>query len=215
MKINGYAKRLSAALIALLLLLTAAACSPSDGGLETYPSDGGSVALPTDTASDGALTATRTDTAAPTDSSSDGETSVNTAPDFAILDMDGKEVRLSDFFGTPIVLNFWASWCPPCKAELPDFEAACKKYEGKVTFLMVNLTDGQRETVEVAKNFVASEGYTFPVYFDTKYEASYAYGVNSIPQTYFINADGSLEARATGMISAAQLEQGIGMIYGE
>jgi thiol-disulfide isomerase/thioredoxin len=208
MTIHGYAKRLSAALIVLLLLLTAAACSPSDGGLETYPSDGGSVALPTDTASDG-------DTSSDGDASSEGETSVNTAPDFAILDMDGKEVRLSDFFGTPIVLNFWASWCPPCKAELPDFEAACKKYEGKVTFLMVNLTDGQRETVEVAKDFVASQGYTFPVYFDTKYEAAYAYGVSSIPQTYFINADGSPEARATGMISAAQLEQGIGMIYGE
>ena len=208
MTIHGYAKRLSAALITLLLLLTAAACSPSDGGLETYPSDGGSFALPTDTAFDG-------DTSSDGDASSEGETSVNTAPDFAILDMDGKEVRLSDFFGTPIVLNFWASWCPPCKAELPDFEAACKKYEGKVTFLMVNLTDGQRETVEVAKDFVASQGYTFPVYFDTKYEAAYAYGVSSIPQTYFINADGSLEARATGMITSAQLEQGIGMIYGE
>ena len=136
-------------------------------------------------------------------------------PNFTVLDREGNEVRLSDFFGMPIVLNFWASWCPPCKAELPDFEEACKRYEGKVTFLMVNLTDGQRETVEVAKSYIASQGYTFPVYFDTKYEAAYTYGVSSIPQTYFINADGSLEARATGMISAAQLEKGIGMIYSE
>jgi thiol-disulfide isomerase/thioredoxin len=113
------------------------------------------------------------------------------------------------------VLNFWASWCPPCRAELPDFEEACKKYEGKVVFLMVNLTDGQRETMEEAKDFVASQGYSFPVYFDTKYEAAYTYGVSSIPQTYFIHADGSLETRATGMISASQLEQGIGMIYSD
>ena len=93
-----------------------------------------------------------------------------------------------------------------------------EKYEelgDEVQFLMVNLTDGQRETVEVAKSYIASQGYTFPVYFDTKYEAAYTYGVSSIPQTYFINADGSLEARATGMISAAQLEKGIGMIYSE
>ena len=131
------------------------------------------------------------------------------APDFSVLNADGETVKLSDFFGKPIVLNFWASWCPPCKAELPDFEAACKEYDGEVVFLMVNLTDGQRETLEIAKDFIASQGYTFPVYFDTTYRAAYAYGISSIPTTYFINADGTLEAQATGMISAAQLEQGI------
>ena len=113
------------------------------------------------------------------------------------------------------MLNFWASWCPPCKAELPDFDKACKAYEGKVTFLMINLTDGQRETVEVAKSFIEDKGYTFPVYFDTKYEASYKYGLSSIPQTFFLNENGEVVAQATGMITAAQLEQGIGMIYGE
>ena len=124
-------------------------------------------------------------------------------------------VKLSDFFGKPIVLNFWASWCPPCKAELPAFDDACKKYEGKVTFLMVNMTDNQMETVEVAKDFIKTYGYDFPVYFDVSYEAAMAYGVRSIPQTYFINAEGEVVATATGMISAAQLEKGIGMIYSE
>lgn len=135
--------------------------------------------------------------------------------DFTVLDESGNQVKLSDFHGKPIVLNFWASWCPPCRAELPDFEAACKKYDGKVTFLMVNLTDGKRETVEVAKTFVESQGYTFPVYFDTTYEAAYKYGVSSIPQTYFIDAEGNVAAKATGKISAAQLEEGIGKIYSE
>ena len=191
-----YPIRFLTALLAVLLLLTASACTPADGGLETLPSED-------------------KETSAPSDTAENGETAADTASDFTMLDMEGNEVKLSDFFGTPIVLNFWASWCPPCKAELPDFEEACKRYEGKVTFLMVNLTDGQRETVEVAKSYITSQGYTFPVYFDTKYEAAYTYGVSSIPQTYFINADGSLEARATGMISAAQLEKGIGMIYSE
>ena len=191
-----YPIRFLTALLAVLLLLTASACTPADDGLETLPSED-------------------KETSAPSDTAENGETAADTAPDFTMLDMEGNEVKLSDFFGTPIVLNFWASWCPPCKAELPDFEEACKRYEGKVTFLMVNLTDGQRETVEVAKSYIASQGYTFPVYFDTKYEAAYTYGVSSIPQTYFINADGSLEARATGMLSAAQLEKGIGMIYSE
>lgn len=135
--------------------------------------------------------------------------------DFSVLDAEGKTVKLSDFYGKPIVLNFWASWCPPCKAELPDFEAAYKKYDGKVTFLMVNLTDNRQETVEVAKSFVESQGYTFPVYFDTTYEAAYKYGVRSIPQTYFIDAEGNVVAKATGMISGNQLEEGIGKIYRE
>ena len=191
-----YPIRFLTILLAVLLLLTASACTPADGGVETLPSED-------------------KETSAPSDTAENGETAADTAPDFTMLDMEGNEVKLSDFFGTPIVLNFWASWCPPCKAELPDFDDACKKYEGKVTFLMVNLTDGQRETVEVAKSYIASQGYTFPVYFDTKYEAAYTYGVSSIPQTCFINADGSLEARATGMISATQLEKGIGMIYSE
>ena len=177
--------------IALLLISGAVSCTPADGGTAT------------DSSADTTDTADTADTA---------ETAANTAPNFTVLDADGREVKLSDFFGTPIVLNFWASWCPPCKAELPDFEAACKAYEGRVVFLMVNMTDGQRETVAVAGEYLASEGYTFPVYFDTEYEAAYAYGVSSIPQTYFIAADGSVQARATGMISADQLEQGIGMI---
>jgi thiol-disulfide isomerase/thioredoxin len=145
------------------------------------------------------------------------ETGENTdrAPDFTVLDGEGNPVKLSDFYGKPIVLNFWASWCPPCKAELSDFEEASKKYAGKVTFLMVNLTDGQRETVAIAKSFVESAGYTFPVYYDTAYEASMTFGIRSIPQTFFIDAAGTPVASATGMISASQLEEGIGMIFSE
>ena len=191
-----YPIRFLTALLAVLLLLTASACTPADGGLETLPSED-------------------KETSAPSDTAENGETAADTAPDFTMLDMEGNEVKLSDFFGTPIVLNFWASWCPPCKAELPDFDDACKKYDGEVVFLMVNMTDNQMETVEVAKDFIKTYGYDFPVYFDVSYEAAMAYGVRSIPQTYFINAEGELVATATGMISAAQLEKGIGMIYSE
>ena len=84
------------------------------------------------------------------------------APDFTVLDTDGQEVRLSDMQGTPVVLNFWASWCPPCKSEMPDFEEASKTYEGKVAFMMVNLTDGGRETVDTAKAYIEEQGYTSP-----------------------------------------------------
>lgn len=133
------------------------------------------------------------------------------APDFAMEDMDGNAVKLSDFFGKPIVLNFWASWCGPCKAEMPDFEEVYKDRGNEIQFLMVNCTGG-RETLETAKTFLEGSGYTFPVYFDTASEGAMAYGTYSIPMTFFINSEGNLVAYVQGMTSADVLEQGIGMI---
>ena len=118
------------------------------------------------------------------------------------------EVKLSDFFGQPIVLNFWATWCPPCKAELPDFEKACAEYEG-VVFLMVNLTDGNRDTVDAVDEFISQNGYTFPVYYDTAFSAANAYEVSSIPVTYFIDVNGNVAASHLGMISSQALADGI------
>ena len=138
-----------------------------------------------------------------------GTSSKFTAPDFTVIDKDGNTVKLSDMRGKPVVINFWASWCPPCKAEMPDFEEMYKKYGDEVTFMMVNMTDGDRETVELAKKHVEDNGFTFPVYFDTEMSAAYAYYVTSLPATYFIDAEGNLITHAIGMINAATLERGI------
>ncbi len=137
------------------------------------------------------------------------------APIFTVYDKDGNKVSLSDMKGMPVVVNFWASWCPPCKAELPDFDETAKEYEGKVVFMMVNLTDGIQETEEEAKAFIKSMGYEFPVYFDKDQDAAYKYSVSSIPATCFIDKDGYFIASATGMIDKATLEKGISMIYTE
>lgn len=134
---------------------------------------------------------------------------INYAPDFTVLDKDGNTVKLSDFRGKPVVLNFWATWCPPCKQELPDFNQAAETYKDEIVFLMVNLTDGQRDTVDSVKVFVADNGYTFPVYFDTAYSAASAYRIESIPTTYFINAKGEAVNYKIGMMTAAELESGI------
>ena len=134
------------------------------------------------------------------------------APDFTVLDWEGKEVSLSDFKGTPVVINFWASWCPPCKAELPDFDEAAKTYEGEVAFMMVNMTDNVQETTDSAKDFIQNAGYSFPVYFDSSTSAAIAYEAYSIPVTYFVDASGNLVARASGMIDADTLQSGIDMI---
>ena len=127
------------------------------------------------------------------------------APDFVMKDGDGNDVLLSSLFGKPIILNFWATWCPPCKAELPDFERAFKEYGDKVQFIMLNQTDGGRDTVDVVNKFIADNGYTFPVYFDTTLAATYAYQAFSIPTTVVIDADGKIVDTHIGMISGEKL----------
>ena len=135
------------------------------------------------------------------------------AVDFTVVDKEGNEVKLSNFIGKPVIVNFWASWCGPCKNEMPDFEEKYQKYKDEIHFLMINVTDGNRETTESAKNFISDSGYTFPVYFDTQLDASNTYGIYSLPTSLFIDAEGYGIAQATGMIDAELLQTGIDMIY--
>lgn len=135
-----------------------------------------------------------------------------TAPDFTVYDQEGNEVHLSDYFGKPIVLNFWASWCGPCKMELPDFHDAYLAQGESIHFLMVNMTDGSRETVDTASGFIADAGYTFPVLYDRDSDAAMTYGIYSLPTTLFIDAQGRAIAHATGAIDGETLQRGIDMI---
>lgn len=148
-----------------------------------------------------------------TTQASERDQQLQQAPDFVVTDIDGNEVKLSDFQGKPVIVNFWASWCGPCKSEMPDFEEMYQQYGEEIHFVMVNMTDGSRETVEVASEFIAEQGYTFPVYFDTQYSAAITYGVTSIPATYFIDAQGNAVAYARSVIDAETLQMGIDMIY--
>ena len=134
------------------------------------------------------------------------------APDIVVYDGQGNPCRLSDFRGKPVVLNFWASWCGPCKSEMPDFEEKYLEYGDRIHFLMVNLTDGMQETVEAASAFIAEMGYTFPVYFDTDLNGANTYGISAIPLTIFIDRDGALLGGQQGMIGADVLQQAIDVL---
>ena len=134
------------------------------------------------------------------------------APDFTDYDREGNTVRLSDFRGKPVVLNFWASWCGPCKKEMPDFEEIYKEYGEDIHFVMVNLTDGAQETMKTATTFLDGSGYTFPVYYDKDTDAAYTYQVYGIPVTYFINAEGHLIAQGSSALDAETIKRGIEMI---
>lgn len=118
-----------------------------------------------------------------TETSSEEEQKIM-APDFTVYDADGNEVLLSEYFGKPIVLNFWASWCSPCQMEMPDFHEKYLEIGEDVQFLMINMTDGSRETVEIASEFIEEKGYTFPVFYDTKSDAAMTYGAYSLPTTF-------------------------------
>ena len=127
------------------------------------------------------------------------------AYDFSMLDKDGNTVRLTDYLGKPIVLNFWASWCPPCRSEMPAFDKLYAERGDIVNVMMVNLTDGYREDVDSAATFAEENGYKFPLYFDTQGEGAEGYAIYSIPTTVFINADGTVLETHMGAMSEETL----------
>ena len=148
-----------------------------------------------------------------TENEGDGESepALPLAPGFKVIDENGNEVKLSDYYGKPIVLNFWATWCYYCKMEMPDFNEAYKLYP-EVQFLMVNATDGIKETMGAAKKYIADNGFEFDVLYDTRLDALNAYYVTSFPQTYFINERGELVTRSIGMLDLEALKKRIDMI---
>lgn len=130
--------------------------------------------------------------------------------DFTVYDENLNKVKLSDYIGKPVVVNFWASWCPPCKAEMPAFNEISKKYkEDKLVFLMVNMTDGQRETINIAKKFISDNNYNMNIFYDKDGTAATNYNIESIPRTLFIDKNGDIVEDHMGEMTKDELENKI------
>lgn len=119
------------------------------------------------------------------------------APDFSLSDASGNTVRLSDLRGTPVLINLWASWCPPCKAEMPAMQSVHEQFASQgFTILAVNTT--HQDNLADAREFVASGGFTFPVLFDLDGKVSQQYQVRSMPTSFFVDHQGIIRRVVIG-----------------
>lgn len=133
-------------------------------------------------------------------------------PTFTIKNASGENVSLSDYKGQIVILNFWASWCPPCIEEMPELQEVHDSLgEGKV-LLMINLTDGQRETRELADKFLDRNGYDMNVLYDTEGKAYTPFGITSIPQTFIIDEEGVVIYNITGATDKATIDALVALV---
>lgn len=122
--------------------------------------------------------------------------------DVKFFDKNQNAVKLSDFEGKPIIINFWATWCGYCLYEMPDFEEAYKQYGDEIRFLFINTND----SFSRAEKYISENNYTTPSYYDLEYEAYTAYGLSSLPRTVAIDAEGNMIYNRAGMITADILQ---------
>ena len=134
------------------------------------------------------------------------ERTANAASDFILQDMDGKKVDLADFKGKPVLLDFWATWCPPCRDAIPAIEKLHKTYSGKgLVVLGISLDQGGWDDV---KSFIAEYGITYPVLKGTE-EVAAQYKVRTIPMLVIVDKEGKIYKRYLGFGDDQQLEKDI------
>ena len=133
------------------------------------------------------------------------------APDFSLGTLEGNTMRLSDLRGQPVILNFWATWCPPCRAEMPELEKVWRQYKGSGLML---LGVDQAESAAVVEQFARNDmGVTFPILLDTDLAVRNKYAVRALPTTVFIDAEGRIQdVKIGGPLDTAAIVDGVNKI---
>ncbi len=125
------------------------------------------------------------------------------APGFTLVDLEGNQVSLSDFRGETVFLNFWATWCPPCRAEMPEIEAVYQEYKDKgVVVIGVDIQEAEREVL----NFVQQGGYSWAFVLDTSGVVAANYNITAIPTSFFIDGEGIIRAVKIGAMTKRAME---------
>jgi peroxiredoxin len=128
------------------------------------------------------------------------------APDFSYTLADGTTRSLSELRGKKVLLNFWATWCPPCRAEMPDIQQAARQYEGE-GFVVLAVNSG--EDVQAVQGFASEMNLTIPLITDPSNEIGSAYSARNLPVSYFINSDGTISFRQIGLMNLSFIERRI------
>jgi len=132
------------------------------------------------------------------------------APDFQLPDLEGQSISLSDFRGEPVMVNFWASWCGPCRIEMPFIQEVYEEWSGQG---LVVLAINKGESLSTVNDFMQSGNYSFPVLLDISQDVALEYSVWGIPRTFFIDEDGIIKAIKIGpFLSKAEIETGLSYI---
>ncbi|ETT40477.1 MULTISPECIES: TlpA family protein disulfide reductase [Paenibacillus] len=126
------------------------------------------------------------------------------APNFSLQALDGQTYSLQSLNGKPVVINFWASWCGPCKIEAPELVRLYDKYKARIEIYAVNVTAS--DSIEGAKAFAQDFGFQFPVLIDEKGEVAQKYAIRPIPTTLFVNSEGIIIEQVIGLVDPQTME---------
>jgi len=130
----------------------------------------------------------------------------STAPDFELKTLSGDSLSLSSVKGKKVIINFWATWCPPCRSEMPDMQKIQDEHKDDVVVLAVNLTNSE-SSVDTVKKFVDELELTFPVLLDEKGEINNQFEVLSYPTSYFVDENGVIQTKFVGALSYDQMNE--------